>query len=82
MSNQKDIEFLAASARSIKSEGAKQPQVVPSPCRSVCQMDESTGLCLGCLRTLDEIVDWGNADNDYKRGVWLAIEARIGRYAT
>jgi predicted Fe-S protein YdhL (DUF1289 family) len=30
----------------------------PSPCISVCQIDETTGLCLGCRRTIDEIRDW------------------------
>ena len=28
---------------------------VPSPCISVCRMDERTGWCEGCLRTLAEI---------------------------
>jgi predicted Fe-S protein YdhL (DUF1289 family) len=39
-------------------------------------MDASTGLCIGCLRTIDEIAQWGMASDDYKRGVWQAIEAR------
>ena len=30
-------------------------QNVPSPCISVCRMDEATGLCQGCWRTLGEI---------------------------
>jgi predicted Fe-S protein YdhL (DUF1289 family) len=30
----------------------------PSPCISVCRIDPETGLCQGCLRTLDEIADW------------------------
>jgi predicted Fe-S protein YdhL (DUF1289 family) len=30
----------------------------PSPCISVCRIDSATGLCEGCLRTLDEIADW------------------------
>lgn len=30
----------------------------PSPCISVCQIDDSTGWCLGCKRTVDEIRDW------------------------
>ena len=30
----------------------------PSPCISVCQIDDATGLCLGCRRTIDEIRDW------------------------
>jgi len=31
---------------------------VPSPCTSVCRIDDATGLCLGCKRTLAEIADW------------------------
>jgi uncharacterized protein len=30
----------------------------PSPCISLCQIDDTTGLCLGCRRTIDEIRDW------------------------
>ena len=30
----------------------------PSPCISVCTIDEQTGWCLGCARTIDEIRDW------------------------
>jgi uncharacterized protein len=29
-----------------------------SPCIKVCQMDPQRGLCMGCLRTLDEIARW------------------------
>ena len=30
----------------------------PSPCIAVCRLDEKTGWCQGCLRTIDEIRDW------------------------
>lgn len=30
----------------------------PSPCNSICRMDDATGYCIGCLRTIDEIRDW------------------------
>jgi predicted Fe-S protein YdhL (DUF1289 family) len=30
----------------------------PSPCIGVCRIDQATGWCQGCLRTLDEIADW------------------------
>lgn len=30
----------------------------PSPCISICQMDERTNLCKGCHRTIDEIREW------------------------
>lgn len=49
---------------------------VPSPCINVCQMDPATGLCRGCMRTIDEIVAWGRADDDYKRAVWVDIRRR------
>ncbi len=29
-----------------------------SPCISVCQLDDRTGWCIGCQRTIEEIRDW------------------------
>ena len=49
---------------------------IPSPCIDVCQMDPDTGLCRGCLRTIDEIVAWGSASDDVKRAVWMEIRRR------
>jgi uncharacterized protein len=49
---------------------------VPSPCNSVCLMNEATGFCRGCFRTLDEIAEWGLLDDDAKRGVWTALARR------
>jgi predicted Fe-S protein YdhL (DUF1289 family) len=49
---------------------------VPSPCVSLCKMDPETGLCQGCLRSLDEIVAWAGADDDFKRTVWAQIRRR------
>ena len=49
---------------------------VPSPCISLCEMDGPTGLCRGCLRTIDEIVAWGSASDDVKREVWSEIRRR------
>lgn len=49
---------------------------VPSPCISLCKMSPDTGLCEGCLRTIDEIIAWSGADDAYKRGVWAAIRRR------
>jgi hypothetical protein len=52
---------------------------VPSPCINVCQMAPDTGLCIGCLRTIDEIVAWGSASDEYKRAVWAEIRRREQR---
>lgn len=50
---------------------------VPSPCISVCRMDASGELCLGCLRSLDEIAAWGRMGDEDKREVWVLITKRI-----
>lgn len=49
---------------------------VPSPCISVCTMNDRTGLCDGCQRTLDEIAAWSLLDDDARREVWQAIAER------
>ena len=49
---------------------------VPSPCISVCAIDEASGLCAGCLRTLDEIAVWSVLDDDERREVWVRIGIR------
>jgi predicted Fe-S protein YdhL (DUF1289 family) len=50
--------------------------VVPSPCINICTMDTSTGLCLGCLRTIDEIAVWAGSSNPQKREILQAIAVR------
>ncbi|MEO6565424.1 MAG: DUF1289 domain-containing protein [Casimicrobiaceae bacterium] len=49
---------------------------VPSPCISICAIDQITGLCAGCLRSLDEIAVWSVLDDEEKRAVWASIDAR------
>jgi predicted Fe-S protein YdhL (DUF1289 family) len=54
----------------------EQQTPVPSPCISLCKMSPQTGLCEGCLRTIDEIVAWGGASDEFKRTVWGEIRRR------
>jgi predicted Fe-S protein YdhL (DUF1289 family) len=49
---------------------------VPSPCTSVCRMDARTGLCEGCLRTIDEIIAWSTMEDEQKRTVWELLDER------
>lgn len=49
---------------------------VASPCINVCRMDEQTGLCAGCLRTLDEIASWGQASNARRLEILQHVEQR------
>ncbi|MCZ8293674.1 MAG: DUF1289 domain-containing protein [Hylemonella sp.] len=66
------MEWLARKASAVQA----QAQNLPSPCISVCRMEPSTGLCKGCLRTLDEIAAWSTLDDTGKRSIWARIEAR------
>ena len=49
---------------------------VPSPCINVCRMNEHSGCCEGCLRTLDEIAQWSLMDDAMKLRVWGLLEQR------
>jgi predicted Fe-S protein YdhL (DUF1289 family) len=50
---------------------------VASPCRNICRMDEATGHCVGCGRTLDEIALWSVLDDDDKHAVWALLPGRL-----
>lgn len=49
---------------------------LPSPCISRCVMEQASGLCEGCQRTIDEIIAWGSASETQRRGIWHAILLR------
>ena len=51
---------------------------VPSPCICVCTMDQATGLCIGCYRTIDEIAGWSAMSDTEKRAVWQRLLERVG----
>jgi predicted Fe-S protein YdhL (DUF1289 family) len=40
-------------------------------------MNEQTGLCEGCWRSLAEIAQWAEADDEYKRLILSRIEQRV-----
>ena len=50
----------AAMSNSDKPEAIK----LPSPCISVCQMDDLDEVCVGCYRTRAEIAAWGSMGQD------------------
>jgi prolyl-tRNA editing enzyme YbaK/EbsC (Cys-tRNA(Pro) deacylase)/predicted Fe-S protein YdhL (DUF1289 family) len=54
----------------------------PSPCLSVCRMDEASGQCRGCLRTLQEIAGWSQMDDGARRAVWQQIATRARWHET
>ncbi len=60
------------------SETAFNGDKVASPCISVCKMNDDQSLCLGCLRTLDELRAWSTLDDTGKRSIWKDIAERAG----
>ena len=52
------------------------PRPFNSPCIDVCAIDEDTGWCLGCGRSMHEIATWASM-GDFGRGKVLGeIEGR------
>lgn len=49
---------------------------VPSPCIGVCRIDPASGWCAGCLRTLDEITEWGVLPDRDKLVLWKRLMQR------
>ena len=49
---------------------------VASPCNSVCRIEERSGWCLGCYRTLDEIAAWSAMPEAQKLAVHKVLKAR------
>ena len=65
------VKLTSADAR------APAPQAeVPSPCINICRMNEATGLCEGCWRSIDEIAQWSRLDVEDKRSVLALVEMR------
>ncbi|MDQ6916474.1 MAG: DUF1289 domain-containing protein [Pseudomonadota bacterium] len=57
------------------SQGVRDAAVA-SPCTSVCVIDQVTGLCSGCLRTLDEIAGWIDFSTAEKSAVIAELDIR------
>ena len=72
---------MPAGARRVLSDRSASVQAAGkssmSPCVSVCRMDETTDVCLGCLRTRSEISVWSTLDEDGKFAVWTSIDKRL-----
>lgn len=47
-----------------------------SPCNGICIMDEDTELCVGCLRTSDEIANWEDYSDEQRAEVMRKITQR------
>lgn len=51
-------------------------QRIESPCVNICQIDATTGWCVGCGRNLDEIAGWASASAAWRQAVSDTLPAR------
>ena len=47
-----------------------------SPCICVCKLDIDSNICVGCLRTADEIANWPQLDNEKAMQIMEQIKDR------
>ncbi len=43
--------------------------IAESPCINICSLDPASGLCLGCLRNMEEIANWASFSNEHKHKI-------------
>ena len=48
-----------------------------SPCVGLCKLDATSGFCLGCARSEDEIAEWRGQTDAWRTAVWDALPARF-----
>ena len=48
---------------------------VPSPCISLCRLDEQK-VCLGCFRHVEDIREWRSADDERRRVICAQAQQR------
>ena len=48
-----------------------------TPCILICTLDDETGLCCGCGRSLDEIGGWGGYTDAERAQVMAVLPARL-----
>jgi uncharacterized protein len=50
---------------------------ISSPCIGVCTISDSSGLCQGCYRTIDEIREWWNMNDVERAKVSSLLDQRM-----
>lgn len=49
---------------------------IESPCVKVCVMHPAAGLCLGCYRSMEEIVAWSRLTPEARRAIMAELPGR------
>ncbi|MFN7270159.1 MAG: DUF1289 domain-containing protein [Cereibacter sp.] len=54
---------------------------IPSPCVKLCMVHPEEGICVGCLRTIEEITAWSRLTPEARAAVMADLPARAPRLA-
>ena len=62
----------------VREDGAVRGMdgMIASPCIGVCTLDQQTRLCVGCLRSEDEITAWRDADSTVRLRILERVRLR------
>ncbi|BAQ69352.1 hypothetical protein NHU_02198 [Rhodovulum sulfidophilum] len=52
---------------------------IETPCIRTCRVDWESRLCVGCLRSMEEIGHWGGMSPAERRRIMAELPARRGR---
>lgn len=50
---------------------------IPSPCVKLCLLDDVSGLCQGCGRSLDEIARWSSLTEEQRLAIMADLRGRV-----
>ena len=51
-------------------------ELIESPCIGICTLDQQSGLCTGCARTLGEIAEWASASDARRKEIMASLPPR------
>jgi predicted Fe-S protein YdhL (DUF1289 family) len=64
----------------VKDEVWKRDEIA-SPCVKVCVVHPEERLCVGCLRTMDEIAAWSRLTHEARAEIMALLPSRAPRLA-
>ena len=57
------------------------PPPIKTPCIKVCVIDGTSGLCMGCFRSLPEVAGWGRLSAEARESLMAELPTRRSRIA-
>ncbi len=59
-----------------KKSASMSKKKAKSPCIDICKIDKKNGLCIGCLRSKQEIKDWKTLAKSERRAIMDSLALR------